>query len=200
MEVQLAVVETASHCLPRLPFLARLSVFLPWGVRMCVGWPPDSCSVSPLPMEQVEEVPASTGPESPSHSPSPLLCPPPTPSTSQTGLFLLKPSRSLLSLIPYSGCPAQTPKPHPSFRLSSTTSRKCLGLPSPTLPGEYIPTAFQNQTWPAALSPLAVQSSPNPGRTPVPPGATSAGPAHRRCSKLAGGVESRKQNHGFTSP
>lgn len=35
MEVQLAVVETASHCLPRLPFVARLSVFLPWGVRMC---------------------------------------------------------------------------------------------------------------------------------------------------------------------
>lgn len=180
MEVQLAVVETGSHCLPRLPFVTRISVFLPWDVSMCVGWPPDSCRVSPLPMEQVEEGPASTGPESPSHSPSPLLCPPPTPSTSQTGLFLLKPSGSLLSLIPYLGCPAQTPKPHPSFRLSSTTSLpEVPWYPQPHSAGEYIPTTFQNQTWPAALSPLAVQASPNPGRTLVPPGATSTGPAHR---------------------
>ena len=60
--------------------------------------------------------------------------PTPAPSTSQTGLFLLKPSGSLLSLILHLGCPPQTLKPHPSFRLSSTTSRKCLGLPSSTLP------------------------------------------------------------------
>ena len=77
-EVQLAVVETGSRCLPRLPVPTRLRVFLRW-VVMCVGRPPDSRWVPPLPTEQVEEGPASTGPESPSHSPSPLLYPPPPP-------------------------------------------------------------------------------------------------------------------------
>lgn len=188
MEVQLAVVETASHCLPRLcPSLARLSVFP--GVRGCVGWPPDSLQCVTTSWRQERQ--CSHRPAKSFHYTLPSPVPTPHPQHQPDGSI-----------------PAQTLKisaqPDPLLRMPSSDQTPPIlqaqfhhlpempWSPQPHSAREYIPTAFQNQTWPAALSPLAVQSSSTQAGTPVPPGATSAGPAHREVLKVGCGVEEQK--------
>lgn len=165
---------------------------------MCVGWPPDSCSVSPLPHGAGG---GGTSPQAqkvlPTHPP--LLCPPPPPPAPARRVYSCSNLKISAQPDPLLRMPSSDSETPPILQAQLHHLPEMPWSPQPHSAREY-PHSLQNQTWPAALSPLAVQSSPTQAGTPVPPGATSAGPAHRRCSKLAGGVESRKQNHGFTSP